>query len=220
MKLSRRFYNRETLTVAKKLLGKVLVHEFNGEKISGKIVEVEAYKGIADKAAHSYRGRKTKRVEAMYGESGHAYVYFIYGMYNCMNVVTREKGVPQAVLIRAVEPLEGLDTMSMNRYNKLYKDLSKKQIRNLTSGPGKLCIALSIDRTLDKQDLCGNILYIEERENNNNNFEIIESKRIGIDYAEEAKDYLWRFYIKNNPFVSKYMLSFCIYLKSFNFKWM
>lgn len=204
MKLTRDFYNRETLTVAKDLLGKILVHEYNSKKVSGKIVEVEAYKGIEDKAAHSYRGRKTKRVEAMYGKPGRAYVYLIYGMYNCMNVVTCEEGVPEAVLIRAVEPIDGLDIQSINRFKKKYNKLNKKQILNLTSGPGKLCIALDIDRNDNKEDLCENSLYIEDRKNiSNAEFEIVSSKRIGIDYAEEAKDFMWRFHIKDNPYVSK-----------------
>lgn len=204
MKLQREFYNRETLTVAKELLGKILVHKYNGKKASGVIVEVEAYKGLGDKAAHSYGGKRTKRVEVMYGEPGHAYVYIIYGMYNCMNVVTCEKGVPEAVLIRAVEPIEGLDIMSINRYNRKYNELSKKQMLNLTSGPGKLCIALNIDRSNNKEDLCGNTLYIEDNQNSSNvAFEIVSSKRIGIDYAEEAKEFMWRFYIKDNPYISK-----------------
>lgn len=204
MKLNRNFYNRETLIVAKELLGKILVHEYSDIRVSGKIVEVEAYKGLNDKAAHSYGGRKTKRVEVMYGKAGHAYIYLIYGMYNCMNVVTCEEGTPEAVLIRAVEPVEGLDIISNNRYKIKYNELSKKQRLNLTSGPGKLCIALNINRDNNNDDLCKDILYIENRnELSNVNFEIVSSKRIGIDYAEEAKDFLWRFHIKNNPYVSK-----------------
>ncbi len=204
MKLNRNFYNRETLVVAKDLLGKILVHEYSGIKVSGKIVEVEAYKGLTDKAAHSYGGKRTKRVEVMYGKAGHAYVYLIYGMYNCMNVVTCEEGIPEAVLIRAVEPIEGLDIISHNRYKIKYNKLSKKQKLNLTSGPGKLCIALNINRDNNNDDLCKDILYIENRnELSNVKFEIISSKRIGIDYAEEAKDFLWRFHIKDNPYVSK-----------------
>ncbi|MTI46928.1 DNA-3-methyladenine glycosylase [Sporosalibacterium faouarense] len=201
MKLTRDFYNQETLIVAKELLGKTLVHYVGGNKISGRIIEVEAYKGLKDKAAHSYGGKITKRVETMYGPSGYAYVYLIYGMYNCMNVVTREEGIPEAILIRGIEPLEGLDCMSLNRFNKNFTSLTKSESIRLTNGPGKLSIAFSINRSNNGQDLCGENLYIEDSNYKPKN--IIASKRIGIDYAKEAKDYLWRFYIEGNPFVSK-----------------
>ncbi len=199
-KLNRNFYNRDTLIVAKELLGKVLVHEVNGMRISARIVEVEAYMGTADKAAHSYGGKRTPRVEPMYGMAGFAYVYFIYGMYYCFNVVTQEEGRAEAVLIRALEPIEGLDSMIYNRFKKKYEDLNRYQIKNLVNGPGKLCNAMLIDKTLNKEDLCGNRLYIVEGEDSN--FTIKSAKRVGIDYAEEAKDYLWRFYIEGNPNVS------------------
>jgi DNA-3-methyladenine glycosylase len=199
-RLSREFYNRDSLIVAKELLGKVLVHEIEGQKISAKIVETEAYMGITDKAAHSYGGRRTQRVEVMYGGPGFSYVFFIYGIHYCFNIVTREEGNPQAVLIRAVEPIEGLDIITQNRFGKTYSHLNKTQIKNLTNGPGKLCRALSIDRNSNGEDLCGNKLYVEEGENENNS--IVASKRVGIDYAEEAKDYLWRFYIEDNIYVS------------------
>lgn len=201
MKLSREFYNRDTLEVAKELLGKNLVTVENNIITSGKIVEVEAYMGLQDKAAHSYGGRRTKRVEVMYGKPGVAYVYFIYGLYYCMNVVSREEGIAQAVLIRAVEPLEGKEVMSKRRFNKNYDELKKREIINLTSGPSKLCMALNIDKSMNGDDLLGDRIYIEE--GNKQEFEIEESSRIGIDYAEEAKDYPWRFFISGNPYVSK-----------------
>lgn len=199
-KLNRNFYARDTIIVAKELLGKILVHKVDGKRISGKIVETEAYLGIEDKAAHSYGGRRTSRVEVMYGKAGISYIFIVYGMYNCFNVVTREEGVPQAVLVRALEPVEGIENMSINRFNKKYDQLKKGQLKNLTNGPGKLCNALAIDRKLNGEDLCGNTLYIEE--SNDNNFNIATSKRIGIDYAEEARDYPLRFYIQNNIYVS------------------
>jgi DNA-3-methyladenine glycosylase len=200
-KLTRDFFQRDTITVAKELLGKVLVHEINGKKLSAKIVETEAYLGIEDKAAHSYGGKKTPRVEVMYGKPGVSYIYLIYGMYYCFNVVTREEGVPQAVLIRALEPLEGFDTMSFNRFKISYNMITNKQIKNLTNGPGKLCNAFNIDKNLNKEDMCvSKIFYIEDH--NYNDFQIVSSKRIGIDYAEEYKDFLWRFYIKDNIYVS------------------
>lgn len=201
MKLSREFYNRDTLEVAKGLLGKNLVTVENNIITSGKIVEVEAYMGLEDKAAHSYGGRRTKRVEVMYGKPGVAYVYFIYGLYYCMNVVAREEGIAQAVLIRAVEPLQGKEIMSKRRFNKNYDELKKRDIINLTSGPSKLCMAFNIDRSMNGEDLLGDRIYIEE--GNKEEFEIGESSRIGIDYAEEAKHYPWRFFVWGNPYVSK-----------------
>ncbi|WP_416175774.1 DNA-3-methyladenine glycosylase [Clostridium sp.] len=200
-KLTRDFYNRDTLKVAKELLGKILVHNINGKILSGKIVEVEAYKGITDKAAHSYGGRRTKRTEVMYGICGISYVFMIYGMYNCFNITTEDKNIPNAILVRALEPIDNLDIMSFNRFNKSYNELSKKQKINLTNGPGKLCQALEIDRRLNNCDLCKNELYILDPEKYD--FTIESAKRIGIDYAEEAADYPWRFYIKDNIYVSK-----------------
>lgn len=202
LKLLREFYNRDSVTVAKDLLGKYLVHVVEGEKLIGKMVEVEAYMGPFDKAAHSYNNRRTERNEIMYGGPGFSYVYIIYGMYNCMNVVVEEPGKPQAILIRALEPIEGLETMSKFRFNKAYDELAKRERIGLTSGPGKLCQALNIDRTHNGLDLCGDRLYIFEDENQES-FEIISTTRINIDYAEEAKDFPWRFYIKNNPYISK-----------------
>lgn len=199
-KLSREFYNRDSLIVAKELLGKVLVHEVNGRKMTARIVETEAYMGINDKAAHSYGGKRTPRVQVMYGGPGVSYVFLIYGMYHCFNIVTREEGIPQAVLIRAVEPIDELELMAENRFNKTYQSLKKSEIIGLTNGPGKLCNALAIDRSLNGEDLCGNKLYVEEGEENG--FQIVSAKRVGIDYAEEAKEYLWRFYIQDNKYVS------------------
>lgn len=202
-KLERGFYMDDTENVAKQLLGKLLVHEKDGKRISGIIVETEAYLGVADKAAHSYKGRKTPRNAAMFGSGGYAYVYFIYGMYNCFNVVTKPEGVPEAVLIRALEPCEGLDAMASSRYNKSYQTLNKSQMRNLANGPGKLCIALSIDRNMNGEDLCGNRLYIEDSPQPSKPFNISAGKRIGVDYAEEAKDFPLRFYLENSRYVSK-----------------
>ena len=201
-KLEREFYNRDSVSVAKELLGKYLVHIVEGKKVIGKIVEVEAYMGPIDKAAHSYNNRRTDRNEIMYGPPGFSYVYIIYGMYNCMNVIVEAPGKPQGILIRALEPVEGLEAMSGFRYSKTYGELSKRERLGLTSGPGKLCRALSINRSQNGLDLCGDKLYIiiDEKEEP---FQIISTTRINIDYAEEAKDFPWRFYIKGNPYVSK-----------------
>lgn len=198
--LAREFYNRDSIIVAKELLGKVLVHETCGQKISAKIVEAEAYMGIGDKAAHSYGGKRTPRVEVMYGKPGISYVFIIYGMYYCFNIVTREEGIPQAVLIRAVEPIGGIDAMAENRFKSTYAQLTKHQIKDLTNGPGKLCKALKIDKSLNGEDLCSSKLYVEEGQNEE--FNMVTAKRVGIDYAGEARDYPWRFYIKDNKYVS------------------
>lgn len=199
-KLNREFYNRDSIVVAKELLGKVLVYENGGQKISAKIVETEAYMGIEDKAAHSYGGRRTPRVEVMYGGPGVAYIFLIYGLHCCFNIVTNEADIPQAVLIRAAEPVEGREYMAQRRFGTSYEQLTKSQRKGLTNGPGKLCGALSIDRNVNGEDLCGNNLYLEEGEDQE--FSIVTTKRVGIDYSEEAKDYPWRFYIKDNEYVS------------------
>ena len=202
MIIDKEFYNRSAIDVANDLLGKVLVREVDGRILKGKIVETESYIGAIDKACHAYNGRRTKRTEILYSDCGVAYVYFIYGLYHCFNVVTNEKDVAEAVLIREIEPLNEFDYISQVRYKKQFKELSKTQIKNLTNGPSKLCLAYLIDKDLNGDKLYeqGKI-YLEESEEND--FEIVKTKRIGIDYAEEAKDFLWRFYIKDNDFVSK-----------------
>ncbi|CDI49101.1 DNA-3-methyladenine glycosylase [Clostridium tetani] len=202
MKIQRKFYEKSALQVAKDLLGKILVHEVEGITLKGKIVETEAYIGAIDKASHAYGGKKTERVMPLYGKPGTAYVYLIYGIYHCFNVITKVEGEAEGVLIRAIEPLEGIEKMSYLRYKKPISEISKTQFKNLTTGPGKLCIALNINKDNNKQDLCNEgSLYIEH--NYEKNLNIVESKRVGIDYAEEAKDFLWRFYIEDNPWISK-----------------
>jgi len=201
MKLSIDFYLRDTLTVAKELLGKKLVHKQDDKILSGIIVETEAYLGPKDKAAHSYGGRKTERTSIMYRTGGVSYIYFIYGLYYCFNVVTEKENIPQAVLIRALQPVDGVKEMSILRYETEHTNLTKKQILNLTNGPSKLCKAMKLDKSLNGVDLSSNTLYIEDI--NYNDFEVVSTTRIGIDYAEEAKDYPWRYYIKDNIYVSK-----------------
>jgi DNA-3-methyladenine glycosylase len=196
IKLPRDFYTRpNVVAVARELLGKLLVvPTVNGKRVSGKIVEVEAYRGPQDRAAHSYGGRRTKRTETMYGIGGTAYVFFVYGMYYQFNVVTNVADSPHAVLIRAVEPVEGIELMRKRRRN--------QPDHNLTNGPGKLCIALDIDRRLDGDDLLGNKVWLEEDAKVPRS-RIMSGARIGIDYAAEWKDKPWRFWIKDNPFVSR-----------------
>lgn len=200
IKLKKSFYNRDARIVGKELLGKILVRKYDGKTLVSRIVETEAYIGSLDKACHAYNFKRTPRVLPLYEKGGIAYVYAIYGMYYCLNIVTAEKDDPQAVLIRAVEPIDGLEEMSLNRTKKSYSDLKRKEILNLTSGPGKLCIALNIDKTLDSHSLFSEELSVYDDEYDD--FEIISCKRIGIDYAEEAVDFPWRYYIKDNDYVS------------------
>lgn len=194
------FYNVDSITLAKNLLNKFLVREYDNKKIVTKIVETEAYMGTIDKAAHVYNNKKSTRTAPLYLSGGHIYVYLIYGMYNCLNISANKENIPHCVLIRAVEPIDNIDEMSYNRFSKSYNELSNYQKKNLTNGPGKLCKALNIDRSLSGDSVFGSHLYIID--NDNNDFEIVEDKRINIDYAEEYKDKLWRFYIKDNKYVS------------------
>jgi DNA-3-methyladenine glycosylase len=193
-RLGRDFYRQPTLQMARDLLGKQLVRVLNGQRLSGLIVETEAYIGEADKACHASRGR-TPRTEVMYGPPGHAYVYFIYGMHHCFNVVTEEEGFPAAVLIRALEPVEGLEWMRRHRPGR-----SDDQ---LTNGPGKLCAALAIDRTLNGVDLCTSQVFFVEEGRTVAGEEIATSPRIGIRSDEVARSRPWRFYIKGNRCVSR-----------------
>ena len=196
MKLPREFYTRSNvLTISRELLGKLLVvPDQQGQRVSGKIVEVEAYRGPKDRASHAYGGRRTKRTETMYQVGGHAYVYFVYGMYNQFNVVTNVLDIPHAILVRALEPVEGIELMRIRR--------GAHADRNLTSGPGKLCIAMGIDRDLDRADLTGGRVWLEEYEKVPRS-KIATGPRIGIDYAEEWVEKPWRFWIKGNQFVSR-----------------
>lgn len=180
-KLPRQFYNRDTTLVARELLGKWLVHRFENLERIGKIVEVEAYLGEHDLAAHSSKGL-TERTKTMFGPPGHAYVYFIYGMHNCMNVVTQPVGHASAVLLRAIEPV--------------------KNITGRTQGPGLLCRAMGIDRRLNAHDLLSDDFFIAEPDVSEK-FSIVKRPRIGVDYAKHWSRRLLRFYIKENPFVSR-----------------
>jgi DNA-3-methyladenine glycosylase len=195
-KLPREFYTRtNVLTVSRELLGKLLVvPDESGQRVSGKIVEVEAYRGPEDRASHAWNGRRTKRTETMYQLGGLAYVYFVYGMYNQFNVVTNLADIPHAILVRAVEPVEGIEVMRTRRHS--HPD------KNLTNGPGKLCVAMGIDRQLDRADLLGNQVWLEEYERIPRS-KIATGPRIGIDYAEEWIDRPWRFWIKGNKWVSR-----------------
>lgn len=196
MKVERSFYNRDARIVGEELIGKILVRKYNNTIIKSRIVETEAYIAAIDKASHAYGGKMTPRTKVMFGPPGHIYVYFIYGMYYCMNFVTEEEGICSAVLIRAVEPLLNEEEMSMNRYNKPLIELTKYQKKNLSNGPGKLCNAMKITKEHNGVDLTGDEIFLED--DCYRDFKVEKSKRINIDYAEEAKDFLWRYTINYN----------------------
>jgi DNA-3-methyladenine glycosylase len=195
-RLNKNFYKRELLTVAKELLGKVLVKKDENKILAGRIVEVEAYNGETDAAAHTYKG-KTKRNEVMFNEGGLLYVYFSYGAHHCCNVVTGIEGKGTAVLIRAVEPAVGIETMIQNRFNR--ELLNDKEIFNLTSGPGKVCSAFSINKNHLGIDLTGDNIYLLNSKLKKHE-QIDVSKRIGIT---RSVDLQWRFFIKGNPYLSR-----------------
>lgn len=191
MILNENFYRRDAVTVARELIGCRLVRETDMGRMSGIIVETEAYMGRIDDAAHSYKG-KTERVKVLFGEKGRAYVYLIYGMYCCLNVSAGPEGEPECVLIRALEPEDGIKLMEQNRRT--------GKLRNLCSGPGKLCMALGITREQNGADMTASgELYIET----GRAADICASKRIGIDYAEKCRDELWRFTEMDSIYVSK-----------------
>ena len=182
-KITRDFYARDTLTVARELIGMHLVHARGDTLRAGRIVETEAYRGPEDLAAHSSRGR-TPRTEVMFGPPGHAYVYFIYGFWYCLNIVTGAEGVPHAVLLRALEPVSGID--------------------DKTWGPGLLCRAMHIDKRLNGADLCGDVLWLEMPRVTGRRLaaRIARSARIGVDYAGEWARRPWRFYDRDSRYVS------------------
>lgn len=201
MILDKKFYKQGALTLAKELLGKIVVRRVDDFILKGKIVETEAYIGEIDKASHAYNGRRTERTEPLFREGGIAYVYFIYGKYYCFNVISGIEDKGEGVLIRALEPLNEFDYLAKKRFDQSYDELSEAKKKTITNGPSKLCMAFSIDKSenyiklYEKGDF-----YIEDGEEEK--FEIVEAKRIGIDYAEEAIDFPWRFYIKGNKYVS------------------
>jgi len=197
MLLKREFYERDTLTVAKDLLGKFLVHETGEETVVGKIVETEAYVGPEDKASHAYGNRRTERTEVQFGPKGHAYIYQIYGMYFCFDVTSgRSCGKPEAVLVRALEPISGLEIMMRRR------ETTKGQIAGLTNGPGKLCMAMGISKKQNDADLCASALHIDTGVRLGQR-QIIQTTRVNVYYAGEWAHTPWRFYVKDNGFVSK-----------------
>jgi DNA-3-methyladenine glycosylase len=188
------FFRQDTVTLAQKLLGHLLVHRTPEGVTAGMIVETEAYVGAIDKACHAYKNR-SERTEIMYHDGGYAYVYLIYGIHCCFNVVTGPPGEGNAVLIRALEPVFGINLMERRR--------KTESLYNLCSGPGKICQALGIMRKEYGLDLCdaNSPLYLRSFRSVPKS-KIASSPRINVAYAEEAKDWPWRFFIKGNPFVS------------------
>ena len=216
-KLPRDFFTRDGITVAKELLGKVLVHETPEGTICGIITEVESYMGINDKGSHTYGGRRTERTEPMFHIGGTSYVYFTYGMYYCMNITSEQAENPQAVLIRSVVPGDEASKERMlklrmavqtekaqNRKAAKGETLSEKDIqrmekntlKHLADGPGKMCIAMGITKADNDVDMVESHTFYVTEGIVVESAEIKSGKRIGIDYAEEAADYLWRFYLE------------------------
>lgn len=192
-KLSRKFYARCTLAVAEDLIGKRLVCVCGGERLAGRIVETEAYLAYPDQASHASR-KNPKRAAIMFGPPGFVYVYMIYGMYFCVNFVTEVDGVAGAVLLRAVEPEDGIARMRRHRQRAMAD-------RNLTSGPGKLCQAFGIDGSFNGEDACGSRLWVEPSDIRP--VSIARGPRIGVDYAGEWAQKPWRFREAGNPFLSR-----------------
>ncbi|MBQ2888481.1 MAG: DNA-3-methyladenine glycosylase [Firmicutes bacterium] len=190
----RDFYLRDANTVAPELLGKLLVHNSSQGVTSGIIVEVESYIGPHDKGAHSYLNKRTKRTEIQFGLGGYAYIYAIYGMHLCFNVVVNICDKPEVVLIRALEPVDGIELMRQRR-----NIVDRVELCN---GPGKLCKSMGITIEHYGYDLCKSELYIEPLQHIDKT-DIMVSPRINIDYADECKDYLWRYFIKDNPYISR-----------------
>lgn len=200
-RLSREFYLGDTVEIARRLLGKYVVRRLDGQTLAGRITETEAYVGRCDKACHAYNYRRTPRTETLFLGPGHAYIYLIYGMYHCLNFVTEPEGEPAAVLLRAVEPAAGTDAMLHLRYGN--KPLTAFRKKHFLDGPGKVCQGFSLTREQNGLDLTGDTLFLCDspedlglprpapvRET------ICAGPRIGVDYAEEARDFPWRFWLE------------------------
>lgn len=192
--LTKDFFLLDPVSVAKNLVGQILVRNFNGQTMSILITETEAYDAFSDKACHAYKNKITNRTRVIFNDAGYIYVYLIYGMYFCFNIVTQKKGVGSCVLIRGGKIFCNEQLLSHFRYNLPFSSLSNYQLKNFLNGPGKLCKALNIDTSFNNKTIFTNELFLAK----NTSFDpstIKVGKRINIDYAEEAKDFLWRFYI-------------------------
>ena len=195
-KLQKQFYERNVLDVAVDLLGKIFVRKIGNTILSGRIVETEAYDGKIDEAAHSFNGQ-TERNAVMFNGTGLVYVYFIYGMHYCANVVTGSRDQGQAVLIRGIEPIDGIKELSNNRFGTMQPN--NTQLKNLTNGPAKFCHAFGINKDQNGIDLTGDSIYLLD-EKLPSKSEIVKTTRIGI---KKSVNLPWRFYVKGNSFVSK-----------------
>lgn len=207
-RLPREFFVTDALVLAQALLGKIMVHRTPYGTVRGIITETEAYMGVEDKGSHTYMGRRTERTEPMFHIGGTSYVYFIYGMYNCMNITAGEAEIPQAALIRAVEPadeasrkiMERLRAEKLSRRKKTSEHAGTKlpaSVRkHLADGPGKLCIAMDITKKDNDVDMAESEDFFLTEGIEVEEAQIEKGRRIGIDYAEEAADYLWRFTLK------------------------
>jgi DNA-3-methyladenine glycosylase len=193
-RLRRDFFARDTLLVTRELLGQRLVRQLDGRRTAGRIVEAEAYIGEQDRASHASPGR-TARNAVMYGPAGYAYVYFIYGMHHCFNVVTESQGFPAAILVRALEPVEGLDLMRRHRRGRAGVEL--------TNGPAKLCYALAIDRTLNGEDLIVSDRLWIERDAPVPYADVATGPRVGVTGDDKALAAPWRMWVRDNPYVSR-----------------
>lgn len=203
-KLGHDFFNQDTVAAARALLGRYLVRRWQGETLAVRITETEAYRGPVDKACHAYGGCRTARTEPLFAPPGTSYVYLIYGMYHCLNLVTEPEGVPCAVLLRGGAVRAGADTVSRLRFGAPFGDLNPARRKNLLNGPGKLCQGLSVTREQNRMDLTeSDELYVTAslaelglpEEPPVLPGEIHTGKRVGIDYAEEAAEFPWRFWI-------------------------
>jgi len=201
-RLSRRFFRKDPVELARALIGCELVRVLDdGRRLAGRIVEVEAYLGIPDRAAHTFGGRRTPRNASMWLDAGHAYVYFTYGMHFCMNITADRAEVPTACLIRALEPTRGLDTMRRHRGGKI--DIARLRDTDLCSGPAKLAQALAIDRMLDGVDLTQSEHLFVRSQRKRGAYEIITRPRIGVGYAKDWAHKPLRFCLAGSPHVSK-----------------
>ena len=192
-KLSHDFFNGDTVAIAQALLGKYLVRNRNGELLAGRITETEAYVGRCDKACHAYNYRRTPRTETLFMAPGHAYIYFIYGMYHCLNFVTEPEGTPCAVLIRGAKAVKNEDIIAENRFGRKADRLTAYQRKNFLNGPGKLCRGLMLTREqngLDLTDPAGPLTVCAGSPPQ----QVFTGERIGIDYAQEAARFPWRFW--------------------------
>ena len=202
-KLDKAFYDRAgVVAVARDLLGKVLVTEFGGRRTSGRIVETEAYNGVGDRASHAWSGRRTRRTEVMYAAGGTAYVYLIYGIHHLFNVVTNKKDIPHAVLVRALEPMEGIEVMRERLGRDGGANEGLKPDYSLTRGPGNLSRALGLRTVHTGVSLMGDEIWIGDDGYRPKRSEIIAGPRIGVDYAGVDAGLPYRFYIKGSPYVS------------------